>query len=282
MRRTREMCVWAKPATLRMMPSSGDDEPVTVTEMMRKDWDERARRNAFHYIASWKQKWDLQGFLASGEKDYAALVAPVLKRCGVPVVGEVMIELGCGAGRMTRSFARSYRRVIAIDISAEMLQRAREIDRRQDNILWLRVGGADLSCVANNSADFLFSYLVLQHLPSDELVFNYIREFLRVLRPGGAFLFQFNGSEKPTMNWRGRLVWGLADALWSARLTWLSRALARIMGLDPAAVGKSWRGAAIEASRVESAVGSAGGEVRELSGEGTPMAWCCGVKWAGA
>ncbi len=79
---------------------------MTVTEMMRRDWDARARRNAFHYIASWKQKWDLQSFLASGEKDYEALVAPILERCGVRSAGDVMIELGCGAGRMTRSFAR--------------------------------------------------------------------------------------------------------------------------------------------------------------------------------
>lgn len=251
---------------------------MTVTEMMRRDWDERARRNAFHYIASWKQKWDLQSFLASGEKDYEALVAPVMERCGVRAAGEMMIELGCGAGRMTRSFARRYKRVMAIDISAEMLQRAREIDTRQENILWVRVGGADLSCVADNSTDFLFSYLVLQHLPTDDLVFGYIREFLRVLRPGGAFLFQFNGSERPTMNWRGRFAWGAVDALWSLRLTWLSRTIARMMGLDPATAGKNWRGTAIEAPRIASAVRSVGGEVRELSGEGTPMAWCCGVK----
>jgi SAM-dependent methyltransferase len=251
---------------------------VTLTQMMRRDWDERARRNAFYYIASWKQKWDLHSFLVSGEKDYEELVAPVLERCGLCAAGEVMIELGCGAGRMTCTFARLYKRVMAIDISGEMLKRARVIDTRQENILWVRVGGTDLSCVAGNSVDYLFSYLVLQHLPTDELVFGYVREFLRVLRPGGAFLFQFNGSESPTMNWRGRFAWGAVDALWSVRLTWLSRTIARMMGLDPRTAGKSWRGAAIEAPRIASAVRSAGGEIRELSGKGTPMAWCCGVK----
>ena len=255
---------------------------MNLTEMMRRDWDERARRNAFHYIASWKQKWDVQSFLASGEKDYAALVAPVLQRCGVPTAGEVLIELGCGAGRMTHSFARRYKQVVAMDISTEMLQRAREIDAPQENIMWLRAGGADLSCVAGNSADFLFSYLVLQHLPNEELVFGYVREFMRVLRPGGAFLFQFNGNHTPTMNLRGQLAWGVVDTLWSAWLAWLSRIAARALGLDPATAGKSWRGAAIEAARVVSALRSSGAEVRELSGEGTPMTWCCGVKQAGA
>ena len=79
---------------------------MNVSEMMRRDWDDRARRDAFHYIASWKQDWSIESFLASGEKDYATLVSPVLERCGISVNGEVMVELGCGAGRMTSNFGR--------------------------------------------------------------------------------------------------------------------------------------------------------------------------------
>ena len=255
---------------------------MNTREMMRRDWDDRAKRNAFHYIASWKEGWDVKSFLASGESDYATLVAPVLERCNVPATGKVMVELGCGTGRMTRSFARHYQHVVALDISEEMLRRARRIDAEQQSILWVQLGGADLSFLASNAVDFVFSYLVLQHLPSEDLIFGYIREFLRVLRPGGAFLFQFNGSHRPTMNWRGRLIWSAIDALWAARLTSLSRAVASSIGLDPAAAGKSWRGAAIEAARVVTGLRSMGAEVRELSGESTPMAWCCGVKQAGS
>jgi len=53
---------------------------VNVKEMMRRDWDARARRDAFHYIASWKQDWDINSFLASGESDYLTLVSPMLER----------------------------------------------------------------------------------------------------------------------------------------------------------------------------------------------------------
>jgi ubiquinone/menaquinone biosynthesis C-methylase UbiE len=255
---------------------------VNKTETMRRDWDERARKNAFHYIASWRQEWDLVSFLASGEEDYKKFVPLVLERCGIPATGQVIVELGCGAGRMTANFAKRYERVLALDLSSEMLLRAREIHSQTRNILWLRVGGTDLACVASDSADFLFSYLVLQHLPSEQLVFSYIREMLRVVRPGGGFLFQFNGSHKPTMNLRGRLAWGLVDALWSAQLLSLSRKTASLLGLDPAAAGKTWRGAAISASRIAALVEESGGRVREMPGEGTPIAWCCGVKKTGA
>jgi ubiquinone/menaquinone biosynthesis C-methylase UbiE len=255
---------------------------VSITDTMRRDWDERARKNAFHYIASWRKEWDLAAFLASGEEDYQRLVAPILARCGIAASGEVMVDLGCGTGRMTPDFARRYRRVLALDLSVEMLQRARQIHARQKNVLWLRVSGADLGCLASDSVDFIFAYLVLQHLPHEQLVFSYVREMLRVLRPGGAFLFQFNGSHQPTMNLRGRLAWGVVDALWSARLLKLSRSTASFLGLDPAAAGKSWRGAAIEASQIVAAVQSSEGEISEISKESTPMAWCCGRKKAGA
>jgi len=249
-----------------------------VTKIMSRDWDARARKNAFYYIASWQKEWDIESFIASGEGDFERLVIPVLTRCGLPTTGKRMLELGCGAGRMTASFAKRFERVCALDLSHEMLSRARRMHAEQKNILWLLSNGADLSCVASDSMDFVFSYLVLQHLPEEELALRYIREMLRVLRPGGVFLFQFNGGHEPTMNWRGRLAWGITDALWAVRLGVLSRTAATAFGLDPALAGKSWRGASIAASSVAECVNASSGVVREINGENTPMAWCCGVR----
>lgn len=248
---------------------------------MRRDWDERARKNAFHYIASWRREWDLESFLASGGEDVEKLVTPILSRCGLPLGGRAMIELGCGAGRMTHRFARCFERVYAFDVSREMLRRAVEIHRGQGNVLWMLSNGSSFSCIPSSSVDFVFSYLVLQHLPSEDLVFQYVREMLRVLRGGGVFLFQFNGGMEATMNWRGQLAWGIVDTLWSARMARLSRAIAAVFGLDPSVAGRSWRGAAVEGQRVARVVRDARGKILELSGENTPMAWCCGVKAGG-
>ena len=41
--------------------------------------------------------------------------------------------------------------------------------------------------------DFVFSYIVFQHIPSREIVENYVREANRLLRPGGLFKFQVQG-----------------------------------------------------------------------------------------
>src|SRR5258708_1975476 len=162
----------------------------SVTKIMSRDWDARARKNAFHYIASWQKEWGLESFLASGEVDFERLVIPVLARCGLPATGKCMLELGCGAGRMTASFAKHFEHVYALDLSHEMLSRARRMHTAQKNILWLLSNGTDLSCVASESMDFVFSYLVLQHLPEEALALQYIREMLHVLWPGGVFLLQ--------------------------------------------------------------------------------------------
>jgi len=251
---------------------------MRLAEAMRRDWNERAKRNAFHYIASWQKDWDLQEFLKSGEDDVQRLVLPALQRNGIPDTGRVMLELGCGAGRMTGSFARRFQHVHAVDVSEEMLQRAKQIHPEPVNIDWRLSNGTDFADVPDGTVDFVFSYIVLQHLPAKSLAFRYVREILRVLRPGGAFLFQFNGDTRPTMNWRGRLAWGAIDALWSMHLVSLSKAIAALCGLDSETVGKSWRGTALAAPDVADVVRAGGGEIREMTGEKSPMAWCCGAK----
>jgi ubiquinone/menaquinone biosynthesis C-methylase UbiE len=245
---------------------------------MRREWDTRARKDAFHYIASWRKDWDVSAFLKSGEEDYERLVAPVLERLGFSPDGKTMLELGCGAGRMTRSFAGRFGRVLAFDVSSEMLQRARSTLLESGNVEWIQGNGADLAGAAGESVDFVFSYLVLQHLPEQDLACNYIREVLRVLKPGGVCLFQFNGMKRPTMNWKGRFAWGILDAFWTVRLCAFSRFLARLIGFDPEMIGRNWHGIALTTRRVDETVSDSGGVIIEFQDSDTPMAWCCAKK----
>jgi hypothetical protein len=53
--------------------------------------------------------------------------------------------------------------------------------------------GASLALFADESFDFVYSYAVFQHIPSREVIFEYMREIRRVLKPGGILRGQFNG-----------------------------------------------------------------------------------------
>src|SRR5438046_10030581 len=77
-----------------------------ASSAMRQDWNERARKDAFYYVATWRQDWTVETFLESGEEEYRKLVQPVLdERQFVPEASSV-VEAGCGAGRRTGSLAR--------------------------------------------------------------------------------------------------------------------------------------------------------------------------------
>lgn len=251
---------------------------MNKAESMRQEWDARARKDTFYYIASWRKDWDVSDFLESGQKDYERLVSPMLDRIGFSPAGKAMLELGCGAGRMTHVFAARFGHVFALDVSVEMLDRARKLVPGARNVEWMQANGLDLRELASDSVDFAFSYLVLQHLPDEKTVCDYIRELLRVLNESGICLFQFNGMTKPTMNWKGHLAWNVIDSLWSIHLPAMSRFLARMLGFDPDMAGKSWHGTAMTTKSVIEAVNTAGGTVLEISGQGTPMASCCATK----
>jgi SAM-dependent methyltransferase len=57
--------------------------------------------------------------------------------------------------------------------------------------------GLDLSVVPQVEFDFAYSSIVFQHIPSYEIIENYVREVYRLLRPGALFKFQLQGHATP-------------------------------------------------------------------------------------
>jgi SAM-dependent methyltransferase len=55
--------------------------------------------------------------------------------------------------------------------------------------------------------DFAFSFMVFQHIPNRRIIESYVREVHRLLRPGGLFKFQVQGSPSaepdPEHSWVG-------------------------------------------------------------------------------
>ncbi|MDE3198001.1 MAG: methyltransferase domain-containing protein [Acidobacteriota bacterium] len=156
---------------------------------MERDWDARAREAPEHYIATAHKTWDPAEFFRSGEinADNEILSDP-----DIPITGS-MLEIGCGAGRMTKALAAIYAEVYAVDISAEMIALAQRNLSGLPNVHLHKNSGADLAHLPDGSLDFAFSYIVFQHIPSREAIASYIREVHRCLKPGGIFKFQVQG-----------------------------------------------------------------------------------------
>ena len=74
------------------------------------------------------------------------------------------------------------------------------------------------------------------------------------------------------------MAWRMVDFPWALGFRQASRGVASLLGLPPDIAGKSWRGASLDVKMVGEAVAAAGAEVKEVTGEETPMTWCCGQK----
>ncbi|HSV64809.1 MAG TPA: class I SAM-dependent methyltransferase [Mycobacteriales bacterium] len=153
-------------------------------------WDDAARGDAYWHIAT-GSSGDPAEFYASGAAETDALLAD----CGiVPSEGRAVLEIGCGAGRMTWRLSELFGQVIALDVSAEMLRHARRALAGRGNITFLHGNGSDLSGLADQSVDVVFSYITMQHVPTGAGQLSYVRETARVLRPGGQAALQFRAN----------------------------------------------------------------------------------------
>jgi SAM-dependent methyltransferase len=169
-------------------------------EKMRLDWDARARENARFYVNTARADWTDDDFFASGEQQIAEdILTDMGNICQGKDPREMRIlEIGCGAGRLTRAFARRFGEVHAVDISGEMVEAARRALAGYPNAHVYQNNGCDLAVIPSREFDFAYSAIVFQHIPSLEIIENYVREVHRLLRPGALFKFWVQGDARTT------------------------------------------------------------------------------------
>jgi 2-polyprenyl-6-hydroxyphenyl methylase/3-demethylubiquinone-9 3-methyltransferase len=119
---------------------------------------------------------------------------------------DVVLELGCGYGRVTAALAESARQVVGIDTAEESLELGRTLFADLDNVEFLSMDASAMSfpdshfdvvvCVQNGICAF--------GVPAERLV----AEALRVTREGGLVLFSTYSSKF----WPERLSWFEAQA----------------------------------------------------------------------
>ena len=97
-----------------------------------------------------------------------------------------VIDMGCGAGRFTKSMADDFAEVIGVDVSEGMLEVARANISAPN--LDLRMGDGVTLPVETATVDAAFSAHVFQHLDSPALARANFAEIARILKPGGSMM----------------------------------------------------------------------------------------------
>jgi len=108
-----------------------------------------------------------------------------------------ILEIGCGVGRVGSALAPLCRRWVGADVSANMLRHAADRLRDHDNVELVELSGWDLAPIPSSSLDVVYCMVVFMHLDEWER-YSYVREAMRVLRPGGRlYVDNFNLRSDP-------------------------------------------------------------------------------------
>jgi SAM-dependent methyltransferase len=200
---------------------------------MKKAWNERASRDAFFYVETELWDHDRDKFFALGRERAAQLIDPVLADHNFDPANKTAVDIGCGVGRFTQALGHRFGKAIGVDVSDVMVEQARAAAGTLGGLEFVSGNGLVFPC-ASDSADFVWSYEVFQHMPSHDVVQANLREIARILRPDGLGLLHFRTAhEYPT------ILWHIARFV----PTPVIQRIKSLMGKDPLTADESWRGA---------------------------------------
>jgi SAM-dependent methyltransferase len=181
--------------------------PPVDPEQMRRFWNARAREDPFYFVDTRQRYRDPE---PERFWDAEPLVDYLLGGLEVELDSSgVTLEIGCGVGRITRVLCARSRQVLALDVSDEMLARARQHNPQLANVRWILGDGVSLAGIEAGSVDACVSVVVLQHVPDPAITLGYVRDLGRALRPGGWAALQVSddpGIHRPRQSAGQRLL----------------------------------------------------------------------------
>ena len=161
-------------------------------DALRSHWERLGRRDPYWAVLTTPHKaggqWNPDEFFQSG----VAEVERVLRRAdalGLGVSRRRALDFGCGVGRITQALAAEFERTDGVDIAASMLEAAARQNRHGSRCVYHLNTAPDLALFEDGTFTFVYSTIVLQHM-EPRFAKVYMREFLRVLAPGGLAVFQ--------------------------------------------------------------------------------------------
>ena len=103
-----------------------------------------------------------------------------------------VLDVACGTGWHAIALAQRGYEAVGVDISAGMIERARENAAREGvTVRFVRAGFGQLAAQVDNGFDGLICMgNSLPHVPSAEVLRETLADFAAVLRPGGALIIQ--------------------------------------------------------------------------------------------
>lgn len=101
------------------------------------------------------------------------------------------LEIGCGGGRITNAACKYFGKVLGLDIHNNLALAEKFLKSRGNENFELSKIKDDKFFVDDNSVDFVYSYIVFQHVLKINCFENYAKEVSRVLKDKGLVIIYF-------------------------------------------------------------------------------------------
>ncbi|MDF6045543.1 methyltransferase domain-containing protein [Streptomyces sp. JH14] len=128
------------------------------------------------------------------ERAVLALFADLVRAQG----GGLVVDVGCGTGRITGHLRNLGLDAFGIDLSPGMI----DVARREHPGVRFDLGSMTELALADASATGLVAWYSLIHIPDDEIS-SVLAHFRRVLRPGGLLLLSFHVGDESRLKTEG-------------------------------------------------------------------------------
>jgi ubiquinone/menaquinone biosynthesis C-methylase UbiE len=145
-----------------------------------KTWDHSTHENFYDYYAGESASEEALGRMRRVRDHILRMMGS--RRPGVLEVADI----GCGAGTQSRVWAEAGQKVHALDINEPLVELGRKRAAEAGYDIEFRVGSATELPWADGSMDVCIALELLEHVSDWQ---SCIREFTRILRPGGALFF---------------------------------------------------------------------------------------------
>lgn len=133
-------------------------------------------REVKEYFDNVSTSWDAlrQGFHGVEVREAVLKAAEITKH-------DTVLDIGAGTGFLTEGAAKIARKVIAVDLSESMTQKALSKVSSQNNVMF-KIGDAENIPVEDSTVNVVIGNMILHHCPRPIVA---ITEMVRVLKPKG-------------------------------------------------------------------------------------------------
>lgn len=188
---------------------------MTSLLTLKSHWTEIGREDPLFGVLTQPGKennrWEMSEFMQTGRADVQRMLRFAANH-EVTIRRAAALDFGCGVGRLTQALCQEFDQVCGVDISTSMLDVARAENRFGARCALHELAADGRIDFPDQSFDFICSLITLQHI-RPEYAKGYLREFARLLAPGGVIVFQVPDSVRRPSWFRRRVMIPLETTL---------------------------------------------------------------------